>query len=209
VKTIYFVRHGQTEWNAASRMQGQQNSDLNDIGRQQAEVHGRLLARLDIDVLYASPLDRARQTVEIVQRHVAIEARYDARIVEWNCGDWSGQLRADVRLRWPKQWAALEADPYHYRGPGCENYPDMLARTRPFVTELLASEARNIAVVSHGMIGRVMVGALMGFDAAAMIAFRQPNDIVYRVRLPAASAAAAVLDRFEAGQGPYPGVVPR
>jgi broad specificity phosphatase PhoE len=207
-KTIYFVRHGQTEWNAAARMQGQQDSDLNDLGRRQAEDHGRLLARVGVDALYVSPLNRARQTLAIVQRFVSLDARADDRIKEWNCGLWSGQLRADVRKRWPREWAALEADPYRYRGPGCENYPDMIARSRPFVDELLASPARRIAVISHGMIGRVMVGILLGFDEHGMLAFKQPNDVVYRVRLPG-PGGASLLDRFESGSGPFDGVVRR
>jgi broad specificity phosphatase PhoE len=207
-KTIYFVRHGQTEWNAAARMQGQQDSDLNDVGRRQAEDHGRLLARVGVDALYVSPLNRARQTLAIVQRHVALEARVDDRIKEWDCGLWSGQLRADVRARWPKEWAALEADPYHYRGPGCENYPDMIARASPFVDELLASTARRIAVISHGMIGRVMIGTLMGFSESGMLDFKQPNNIVYRVR-SLAGAGTPVLDHFAAGDGPFDGAVRR
>jgi broad specificity phosphatase PhoE len=193
-------------------MQGQANSDLDATGRSQAEEHGRLLAALDIEAIFASPLDRARQTAEIVRRHVDLDVRFDERIMEWDCGDWSGHLRVNVRQRWPVEWAALEADPYHYRGPRCENYPDMIARTRPFVDELLAHPARRIAVISHGMIGRVMVGLLMNFDEPAMLGFRQPNDVVYRVRLPGPGALAPVepiLDRFVAGTGPITGVVER
>ncbi len=186
-------------------MQGQKNSDLNATGRAQAEAHGRLLARLGVDALYASPLARARQTAGIVQRSVDLEVRFDDRIMEWDCGAWSGHLRADVRQRWPEAWAALEADPYHYRGPGCENYPDMIARAAPFVDEVLASPAERIGVISHGLIGRIMVGILMGFDETAMLGFRQPNDVVYRVRL----GSRPRLDRFEGGQGPFAGVVPR
>ena len=208
-KTIYFVRHGETQWNASARMQGQKNSDLNDVGRAQADVHGRFLSDLGIDAIYASPLERARQTVEIVRRHVDLEPQFDARIMEWDCGEWSGHLRADVARHWPDEWAALGADPYHYRGPGCENYPDMIARARPFLIELLESAASNIAVISHGMIGRVMVGNLMRFDETQMISFRQPNDVIYRVRLAGLSGESTLLDRFVAGEGPFEGVVPR
>jgi probable phosphoglycerate mutase len=207
-KTILFVRHGQTEWNAIGRMQGQQNSDLDARGRRQAEVHGRLLAAVGVDTLVASPLERARQTVAIVRRFVELEPAFDSRIVEWDCGVWSGELRAEVKRRWPEEWAALEADPYHSRGPGCENYPDMSVRVRPFVDELVAGAGRRIAVVSHGMIGRVMVGLLMGFDEPAMLAFRQPNQVIYRVRL-GDSGVAPRLDRFVGGLGPFDGCVPR
>lgn len=193
-------------------MQGQKNSSLNEIGRLQAETHGRLLAGFGIDAIYASPLERARETAAIVTRHVDRGVAFDQRIVEWDCGEWSGRLRTEVRKRWPQEWAALEADPYHYRGPGCENYPDMIERARPFVDDLRASADRAIAVISHGMIGRVMVGILMSFDEAAMLAYRQPNDVVYRIRIgPEAGnrSGRAVLDHFVGLDGPYDGVVPR
>jgi broad specificity phosphatase PhoE len=192
-------------------MQGQKNSDLNDVGWQQAEVHGRLLATLGIEAIYASPLDRARQTVEIVRGYVDREVCFDERIMEWDCGDWSGHLRSKVKLLWPEQWAALEADPFHYRGPGCENYPDMIERIGPFINELLANPASAIAVISHGMIGRVMVGTLMGYTEKEMLGFRQPNDVIYRVQLPGATTRIdrPRLHHYEAAAGPFDGIVVR
>jgi broad specificity phosphatase PhoE len=192
-------------------MQGQRDSDLNEVGRRQAEAHGRLLAELAIDALYASPLRRVRETVGIIRRFVDLPVRFDERLKEWDCGDWSGQLRAEIETRWPEEWAALAADPYYYRGPGCENYPDMIARARPFVDELHAGQALRVAVVSHGMIGRVMVGILMNFNEAQMLGFRQPNDVVYRVKT---AGAGADDDRpsvvyYDAGEGPLDGVVER
>jgi broad specificity phosphatase PhoE len=223
VKTFYFVRHGRTEWNAVGRMQGQLNSRLDECGRAQAAVHGRLLATFDVDAIFVSTLDRALQTAAIIRRYVDLDARADARIMERNCGEWSGHLLTEVGENWPREWAALEADPYHYRGPGCENFPDMFARIRPFIEERLAEPACNIAIVSHGMIGRVMIGWLMGFDEAQMLGFRQPNDVIYRVRLPHGvapesrgadksadnGAASPRLDHYVAGSGPFDGVVPR
>jgi broad specificity phosphatase PhoE len=190
-------------------MQGQKNSNLDALGRRQAEVHGRLLAAFGVDTIFASPLDRARQTVDIVRRFVELEAEFDERIMEWDSGDWSGHLRAEVRRRWPEEWAALEADPYHYRGPRAENYPDMIARAEPFVARLRASPGRRIAVISHGMIGRIMVGILMGFGEPEMLAFRQPNQVIYRVRLGVSGASGPLLDRFVGGLGPFAGVVSR
>jgi len=84
LKELYFVRHGQTEWNAIRRMQGQWNSDLNDLGREQADRNGKFLAGLDIEYLVASPLDRTRQTAEIINRHLQLDIEYDDRIMEWD-----------------------------------------------------------------------------------------------------------------------------
>jgi broad specificity phosphatase PhoE len=65
-RTWYLVRHGETEWNASSRMQGQLDSPLTPLGRDHALNSARLLARLGVDVAFASPLGRARETVEII-----------------------------------------------------------------------------------------------------------------------------------------------
>jgi len=83
MKELYFVRHGQTEWNAIRRMQGQWNSDLNELGRQQAEVNGKFLGQLGIDALIASPLDRTQQTAKIITSHLAISYSVDDRLKEW------------------------------------------------------------------------------------------------------------------------------
>lgn len=206
MKTIYFVRHGQTEWNAIQRMQGRWNSDLDDVGRQQADENGRLLEGLGVEVILSSTLDRARQTAEIIGRYVSAPVTYDERIVEWDCGDWSGHLRSEVRERWAEEYAALLADPFHYRGPSCENYPDMFERARPFVSELHRSEAGIIAVVSHGMIGKVMVAILLGLDEEETLAIHQPNDVVFGVTL---GPEGADVHHYQGGAGPFPGLAER
>ena len=97
MKELYFVRHGQTEWNAIRRMQGQMNSNLNDRGRAQADVNGQFLATRNIEALFASPLDRTRQTAEIVNQHLSLPIAFDERIMEWDCGDWSGHMYDEIR----------------------------------------------------------------------------------------------------------------
>ena len=202
MQRIYFVRHGQSEWNAMQRFQGQRNSDLSGLGRCQADQGGRLLARFGIQALFASPLDRARQTAEIINRHLGLPVVYDERIKEWDCGDWSGHLRAEVLEGWPEEWAARQADMFHYRGPGCENYPDMFARARPFVAELERHDAEHIAVVSHGMIGKVMIAILLGLDERQTLAVYQANDVVFRVT----TGARPEAHHYRAGEGPFPGL---
>lgn len=204
MKRIYFVRHGQTEWNATGRFQGQWDSDLTKLGREQADAHGRLLARVEPEALFASPLGRVRQTVEIINEHAGLRVTYDERLREWDCGDWSGHLRSDVETRWPEEWAALVADRFYYRGPGCENYPDMFERAAPFVDELLGSDAKAVAVVSHGMIGKVMISILLGLEEYETLAIYQANDVVFRVTT---DGTGAVSHHYRGGQGPVPGLV--
>ena len=184
-------------------MQGQWNSNLDELGVRQADVSGRLLAGLDIDAIFASPLDRTRQTATIINEYLALPITYDDRIKEWDCGDWSGFLYAEIEQRWPREWAAWRADLFNYRGPNCENYPDMIARATPFLDELKRHSAQSIAIVSHGMIGRVMVSALLGFDAAQSLAFHQPNDRVFAVQL---TPEGAEVMHYNGEAGPFPGV---
>ena len=205
MKLLYFVRHGQTEWNAVRRMQGQWNSDLNDLGRRQAEINGQLLAGLDIEALFASPLDRTRQTAEIINRRLNLPIAYDARIMEWNCGDWSGHLYDEIADKWPEEWAALQADRFHYRGPNCENYPDMIERATPFLSEIRQMDASRIAIVSHGMIGKVMISVLLGLDAASTLSIHQDNDVIFSVEL---SDTQPRVWHYKRGEGPFEGLHP-
>ena len=203
MKQLYFVRHGQTEWNAIQRMQGQWNSDLSETGKQQADVNGRLLSTLNIESMFVSPLERTRQTAEIINRHLKLTPNYDDRIMEWYCGDWSGELYEDVSVKWADEWRALQADRFNYRGPNCENYPDMFARAIPFLEEMQARDEENIAIVSHGMLGKVMVSQLLQFNEQQTLNLHQPNDVVFRVTL---ATSGIKISHFVKGDGPFAGV---
>ena len=204
MKTIFFIRHGRTEWNAIRRMQGQWNSNLDDLGREQADVNGRWLADVGIEALFASPLDRTRQTAEIINKYLNLPITYDDRLKEWDCGDWSGWLYAEIENKWPEEWTAWRADGFNYRAPNAENYPDMMARSAPFLDELCTQEAHTLAVVSHGMIGKAMMATLLGLSAQETLAFHQPNDRVFRIEIEASGARSASY--FDRGEGPKPGL---
>ena len=74
-RTWYLGRHGETAWNASGRMQGQLDSALTARGREHASSSGRLLARLGVDAMFASPLGRVRETLALVAEHVAVAPR--------------------------------------------------------------------------------------------------------------------------------------
>jgi len=206
MKQLYFVRHGQTEWNAIARMQGQWNSDLNELGRRQADRNGHFLATQHIDAMYVSPLDRTKQTAEIINQHLKLQPTFDDRIMEWDCGDWSGHLYQDVMKKWSSEWEAWQADRFRYRGPNCENYEDMIERSAPFLTDILATAHQNIAIVSHGMIGRVMVSQLMNHSEQQYFSYSQDNDVIYRISVQGDSRESSY---FVGGNGPEPGLAPR
>jgi len=206
MKELYFIRHGQTEWNAIRRMQGQLNSDLNELGRRQADVNGRFLKQLGIEYMVASPLDRTCQTAEIIDEHLGISFDVDDRIKEWHCGDWGGEMWDAVQDNWPEEFAAWQSDQFFYRGPGTENYPDMIDRSEPFLDEVLASKFDRIAIISHGMIGRAMVGTLLAMTPDEMLSFSQTNDTIFHLTRRNGSFVA---QHYISGEGPYGGLPPR
>ena len=202
-RTWYLVRHGETEWNAVSRMQGQLDSRLTLLGREHAKRSGRLLARLGVDAVFASPLGRVRETIAIIAEDVPRPVVFDDRLKEWSGGAWSGELYADLEHKWPSEFAAWKADRYHYRSPGGgENFVDLAIRARAFLGDAAASGDR-IAIIAHGFLNRTLAGVLLALSPNDTVRIRQANDTVIRIVEGASTASA---DHFVGGEGPLPGL---
>ena len=110
-------------------------------------------------------------------------------------------MYADIGTKWPNEWRALEEDRFHFRPPNGENYPDMYARSIPFIDELLQSPHTHIAIVSHGMIGKVMFSHLMQYEPAQVLNIHQHNDMIFRVQVEGDNCSIA---HFTDGKGPIP-----
>lgn len=204
-RTWYFVRHGETDWNAEKRMQGQWESSLNENGRQHADTNGRWLADLGIEHVWASPQVRVRQTAEIISKHMPLAAnpQFDDRLKEWSSGDWSGMLYADIAVERPDEWAAWMADQYGYRPPNGENFQDLEVRANSFLADAAEHDAQTVAVFAHGFIIRVTVGQLAGLSPDDVLSVKQANDVVIRVR---ETEDGKVIDHFIVGNGPHAGL---
>lgn len=201
----YFVRHGETHWNAEKRMQGQWESELNENGRGHADTNGKWLATQGIEHVWASPQIRVRQTAEIIAQHMP-EARtpvFDDRLKEWSSGDWSGMLYHDIAVERPEEWAQWEADRYGYRPPNGENFYDLEVRADSFFADVETHPAKTRAVFAHGFIIRVMVGRLTGLSVEDILAVKQANDVVIRVT---EADGEKRIEHFRAGEGPHQGL---
>lgn len=179
---LYFIRHGETDWNAEGRLQGQRDIPLNDVGRVQAEETGAILARLEAryeDLAYwASPLSRTRETMEILRARLGLHPpayRTDDRLMEVSFGDWEGLTWPEVEARSPRVAEARIADKWHVSPPGGENYEAVAERLGAF-TNLLE---RPSVVVAHGGVGRALMAltASMSREKAAEVFVRQ--GVVY------------------------------
>jgi broad specificity phosphatase PhoE len=202
-RTWYLVRHGETEWNAIARMQGQLDSPLTARGREHAKTSGRLLARLGVDAVFASPLGRVRETLAILAEHVTLPPAFDDRLIEWSAGAWSGELYAELPERWPHEWAAWNADRYHQRSPGGENFVDLTVRARSFVEAANRGACERVAVVAHGFFNCALAEVLLGLSPVETLRVHQSNDTVIRIVM---NDGVPSVDHFVSGVGPTPGL---
>ncbi|MEE7466869.1 histidine phosphatase family protein [Methylobacterium oryzae] len=144
--TIYFIRHGQTAWNAEGRLQGGRDTDLNAQGEAQAAAVAERLAAAAGPALtgadfVASPLKRTRRTMEILRTTLGLppEAyRTDPRLREIGFGSWEGSTWAEIRRRDPAGAAGRDRDRWHYRPPGlgAESYAGLVERVGPMIAAL-------------------------------------------------------------------------
>jgi broad specificity phosphatase PhoE len=155
--TIYYIRHGETEWNADGRLQGAQDIPLNDLGRKQAACAGGILAGLfardgrDEQSLafIASPLGRARLTMELVRDALNLppdDYSVDDRLREIGYGQWEGSTLAQMQAADPDVFAKRQVDKWTVSPPGGETYAAVQARMADWYKQITA----DTVAVAHG-----------------------------------------------------------
>jgi len=185
--TIYFIRHGQTSWNAERRFQGHLDIPLNDTGRAQAERNGAALAQAIRNTagfdLVSSPLSRATETMEILCRALALDPfvyRTDLRLREINVGDYQGRLTKEIFGDQADTAGARAQDRWNFvhPGEGGESYATLYAR----VIDWLESVKRDTVVAAHGGVMRCLRRHVEGLDAEDVFKLDAPQDKVMVIR---------------------------
>jgi broad specificity phosphatase PhoE len=178
---IYFVRHGQTDWNAARRLQGTTDVPVNAKGRAQAKRNGGILDMLLADKsaidFVSSPLLRARQTMDIVREAMGLPPqgyRVDERLQEINFGVWSGFTLEQIQTRDPGGYAERLADTWRFAPEGGEAYSALSLR----VVDWLSSVERDTVAVAHGGVSRCLRGYVLDLTPAEIIHLDVPQDKV-------------------------------
>lgn len=189
---IILLRHGETEWNAVRRIQGQSESRLTPLGERQARAMARLAAELAAREggdwrLVASPLLRTRQTAQAVADLTGLPMELDARVAEIRCGEWEGKLRDEIAHLHPEKFASRE---WFFGAPGGETFEDVAARIGGFLAGLPPEPERRVIVVSHGVAGRILRGLYGGLSRQATLDLDVPQDAVFRL-------AGGQIERFD------------
>lgn len=180
---LYYIRHGQTDWNAQRRFQGRREVPLNALGIKQATANGVKLSSLLADPerfdYVASPLGRARQTMELIRRQLGLAPEayaLDDRLVESSYGEWEGKSAEEIEAEFPQRWAQRSAERWDFAPPGGES----LAMTRKRIAPFIDGLSRDTIIVAHGAVGRAWRRHVLGLEKDEAAWFEFPQDKVFR-----------------------------
>ena len=150
---VLVVRHWQTDWNVIGRVQGQTDIELNDEGRKQAEVTGNNIGDKRIDLIISSPLKRARETADIINKSFNVNIIEDKRLMERNYGKSEGLTKDEIR-ELKKEYPEIE-EVWDYQKNtgvnGIEKMQDFCSRVYEFLNEIKEKyKNKRVLLVTHG-----------------------------------------------------------
>jgi 2,3-bisphosphoglycerate-dependent phosphoglycerate mutase/probable phosphoglycerate mutase len=198
---LVLVRHGETEYNAVGRMQGQLDSELTDIGMDQIRAAAPVLAGYGPAYIVSSDLTRAARTAEEIGQVCGVPVKLDPRLRETHLGEWQGLTLPDVHAGWPGAWEVWRGDPT-WPPPGGESRVDVVARAMPLIDELIEQfgdgPAATVMLFAHGGLIASLSCALMGLPTPNWTALAGPGNCrwtVLRRRVPQWRLAAHNVGR--------------
>ncbi len=172
---IVLIRHGETDWNIEGRYQGQADPPLNSHGILQARQLAKELRKSDLEILYTSPLLRAKQTAHILSDELGIPEIHEPRLMEIHQGEWQTRLRSEIESLYPEVFKNWETNPWQTTPPGGEHLSKVQSRVIGAIDDILRKHTnRKIGLVTH----RIPI-ALIKVQYQAM-----DPDIVRSIHLP-------------------------
>ena len=183
--TIYYIRHGQTDWNAEFRFQGQRDIPLNSKGQGQADENGRKLHKIignaeGLDFI-ASPLGRTQETMQRVRSGLGLapnEYSIDDRLIEISYGDLEGTTLSNLKTNNNPLHRYRKANAWHFQPENGESHEMVLDR----ISQWHQSLECDCVVAAHGAVGRVLRYYLLELDGQEAARFPFPQDQICIIR---------------------------
>lgn len=160
---LFLIRHGQSEWNQKSIVQGQKDTKLSHLGKKQAEKLGIRFSNEKIDYIYSSDLSRAFNTAKIIADKINMTVIVDKSIREINFGSWEGLTIEEIKSKYKEDYILWKQNPDKLQVQGGESLEVLQKRSLDFIHELLNKhKGKNIAIVSHTATLKVLILGLLG-----------------------------------------------
>jgi broad specificity phosphatase PhoE len=183
ITEIYLVRHGETDWNRAQRLQGTIDTPLNPIGVTQARHLADRFRSLAVAAVVTSPLVRARTTAGAIARRSHSTFVVDSLLAEIDHGSWAGFTIPAIARTSPGAVIDGQLQPEAFNVSGGETLAAAHRRASTVLRRLVAApSAATVVVVSHGVINALLICAAVGNVPADMNQYTQPNGCTYRLR---------------------------
>ena len=173
---IMLVRHGQTDWNRKEIFRGRIDVGLNHNGREQAKALAEATRIFQIDAVYSSPLSRSLETANIIAEGHNLDVKMAHAFLDLHYGEWQGLEHQEVREKFPDLYLGWHESPHLVQMPGGENLDDVRQRSLSGLREIVAEHGGQTAmIVSHRVVNKVLLYAIMGLDNSHFWRIRQDN----------------------------------
>lgn len=170
---IILVRHGETAWNAEEIFRGRIDVELSETGLRQAELLAGYLRDSKIEAVYSSPLKRAQRTAQTIGDSHGLEVIVTPRLLDLDFSEWQGQSITEVREKYPELYEEWLSTPEKLRIPAGESLDEVRERAELVIGEVIASRRSVVVLVSHRVVNKVLICALLGLDNSHFWNIRQ------------------------------------
>ncbi len=161
---IYLVRHGQDEDNAEGLLNGHRDRPLTELGRQQAAIVAEKLRANAIDVIYSSPLQRAKATADTIGKAIDKPVEVLPDLIERDFGVLTGKPAIDIP-KYSQKTLQTEVVNYFLEAEGAEDFPTLLRRAKKILAYVQSRHPKeNVLLVAHGDIGKMIRAAYHNWD---------------------------------------------
>ena len=165
MKTLHFVRHGESEWHKENRYAGHTDIKLTAEGLAQAELLVSWASEVQPSIIYSSDLCRATETARLMADHLGVNLVIDSRLREVNFGAIEGLTPEEMESRYPKLRKDFLNKPADTKMPGGESGREALARALPLINEIIKSkDIGEVIIVCHGTLMRLISCKLLDID---------------------------------------------
>jgi len=170
---IILARHGETKWNVEEVFRGRIDVGLNENGVRQAELLAEYLSGLKIYGVYSSPLKRALRTAEIIARYHKLKVKAAPGLIDFDFGKWQGLPHQEVKRKHKELYARWRESPQLVQMPDGETLSEVRERALTVVDEVVAKHRGRVVLVSHRVVNKVLICALLGLDNSHFWNIRQ------------------------------------
>lgn len=173
MKEIILARHGETDWNVAEVFRGRIDIELNETGMKQSELLAEYLSDLKLDAIYSSPLKRALKAAEMIASYHKLNVEITPGLIDFNYGKWQGLPHQEVKNKYKELYAQWIKNPHKVKIPAGESLNDVRKRAMGVVDNITAKYEGTVVLVSHRVVNKVLICALLGLDNSHFWNIRQ------------------------------------